>query len=1239
MSLPRLQLDLMVGLSPLQREVEKRKACYQECIVRRAYLKRFGWDSAWGQERKEQLDKIDFNSVCEARGYRVPPSRDIDLQGICDKLERYEQLIDSGFDPGMAARLYGDLSVRPVGFDGEKYEGLARLEIARRHPERRRQLFNWDPSSKEPKQRGPDGYWLALIQHSYDHLHLLWDTADFHANDFLRLIYLYGQTPDHIRFRRPAWRLVYELDRDPDFSAAAERKMIEALRAFKYWMDEEPKAEVCDALVQARKTADKEPKDDDAYKYEMTFWSENHQILFPAAEYLIGQWLPNAVFMPGRAFRDGGDDPQRGDYTGAERMARAKPRIMRWLNDRLRFGFSEWNAPGYYKEHLQALFNLADFCLDDEIRMRTHMVMDLLFFDLARFTHKGHFGATAGRAYFEHKNCGWEQGVCDLTEILFGTHDGIFVGFDPSPGMLASSRVYRVPEAIIAIGQDREAAFVDRSRVSINFDEAKAYGIGFEAEEDVLRWWSRAAWFTKDIIDATDRLAEKYKLKSTPPFSESLPKLGGVSTAVGGLKLLGYAALGPLAPLAIPVLGNPFKQKRAAADITSIINEGSALTRANLYTYRDRHVMLSSVQNFRAGQFNFQTHPCQATLSMGAMVWTTHPSAGSYISEGAKTGVNIAGGIGGGLLGGAVGSLPGLVGGAVFGAQLLSGEEEGEHKGEVKLIPAGHNGPNWWTGSVTLPRVVQKGNAAIIAYQPKDFQLALFGQRTHAWFPKSAFDRDADDEDLEGYAPPTRLGPLPTPMPVVDTSLKTAIPSLTPVAAANANVDTGAWIFGRVGDGYVALYSAQKPEWTTSGDWKDYEIVAEGKRNIFILQVGSKDQFGSYINFKRQVLSARIHVNGLHWGPADFQCSYDIPGGERLELHYDENQVRYAGRRFSDDNFPRFENPFIKCGRVLWGQYYYTLQHKGHSLTHDFRALKKDPNGQVYRYLNTRERDCALIETLQVRIVTSGRWGAGTDNDVYFDIGPLAWELDTPDYDDFERGDSDTYDLPLPEDIQLTTRDIVWLRLHKKGIFGVDGTGDGLGGAWRPERIALLVNGDILHQFEINQWLDADNPVWMQTLYPGTAEALFARSLRLLPNEPIGAFDEDVAFITTPLFKEKGISGWWKIPQLPIACVEGTVLRPPARSTDSLATIDLQVAKLEVGGQVFTFDAPGGIAHKRYLRVEYRYRMEPFPWQSGQYYVPRQGERVRICGEVKWDTDREGWYEIHPRGPDEVRPL
>src|SRR5712691_12567490 len=97
-----------------------------------------------------------------------------------------------------------------------------------------------------------------------------------------------------------------------------------------------------------------------------------------------------------------------------------------------------------------------------------------------------------------------------------------------------------------------------------------------------------------------------------------------------------------------------------------------------------------------------------------------------------------------------------------------------------------------------------------------------------------------------------------------------------------------------------------------------------------------------------------------------------------------------------------------------------------------------------------RNRTMSHINTLAVRVATSSDFDAGTDNDVYFDVGPLGWKLSSSD-NDFERGDDHPYDLDL-HGLDLDTDDLVWLRLQKKGIGGVLGTPDLPAGEWRPAR-------------------------------------------------------------------------------------------------------------------------------------------------------------------------------------------
>lgn len=281
------------------------------------------------------------------------------------------------------------------------------------------------------------------------------------------------------------------------------------------------------------------------------------------------------------------------------------------------------------------------------------------------------------------------------------------------------------------------------------------------------------------------------------------------------------------------------------------------------------------------------------------------------------------------------------------------------------------------------------------------------------------------------------------------------------------------------------------------------------------------------------------------------------------------------------------------------------------------------------------------IATLSVRITTRNTRGAGTDLAVYFDVGPWAWRLNNSRHNDFERGHTDTFELPVPDGFRVS--DILWLRLHKKGLIGVTGTRDGFTGAWHPTRIILLVNGVEYANGEITSPLNSEYWFWtkLTDVDPYGDPLNFGRSLRLSPNEELPWVARVTGFLTTPLFKRRGISGWLNCPEqkqkssngspcarVPeILCATGTVHREPAKSNDGLATIDLIVDELEFcstkicgfRAQLRQLEEP---RRMRYLRVEYRYR---------KHRVPQRSDLVRICGKPRWDTDREGWWEIHPR--------
>jgi hypothetical protein len=114
------------------------------------------------------------------------------------------------------------------------------------------------------------------------------------------------------------------------------------------------------------------------------------------------------------------------------------------------------------------------------------------------------------------------------------------------------------------------------------------------------------------------------------------------------------------------------------------------------------------------------------------------------------------------------------------------------------------------------------------------------------------------------------------------------------------------------------------------------------------------------------------------------------------------------------------------------------------------------------------------VTTMTVEIRTSSKAFAGTDDDVYLRIGPtLRFPLDKALYDDFERGDRDTYSIPIDAAVLagLEVGDISRVQIEKSP--------DGVAGGWRLRGVKLVVNGRTLYSRDhIERWLEDDHRTW-----------------------------------------------------------------------------------------------------------------------------------------------------------------
>lgn len=172
--------------------------------------------------------------------------------------------------------------------------------------------------------------------------------------------------------------------------------------------------------------------------------------------------------------------------------------------------------------------------------------------------------------------------------------------------------------------------------------------------------------------------------------------------------------------------------------------------------------------------------------------------------------------------------------------------------------------PNYWTGSGTLPRVAQIDNVLLAVYKISTRRGLYLTNRllfTHAWLPRDRFDEV---------------------------------------------IERNGWIFARRGDGYLGLRSQHPYRWQTAeGENRDRELIVDGLRNIWICELGRRDDDGSFEDFAHRIATALIA-----W--ADDAVVYESPSQGRLEWGW-HGALRRNGAAVELAPGARYENSFVQA--------------------------------------------------------------------------------------------------------------------------------------------------------------------------------------------------------------------------------------------------------------------------------------------------------------------------------------
>ena len=409
----------------------------------------------------------------------------------------------------------------------------------------------------------PDEY-LPAVRPAADWIRGRYDCSDFRAAKLLWLV-MTGPVPE---------------------DALAELR--DALLGMRYWL--------CDDRT------DNKPD-------SICYYSENHQLVFAADEYLAGTLWPEARFTS-----DG--------RSGAEHADSARERLLLWFGLRERYGFSEFYSANYLPIDLAGLALLLRFAPDAELREKARRTADMILTLYAETLFEGSFVNASGRAYPRNNmNCALNEPNSELViRAAFGVPEGLpdTDRFGPRLtawlfGALLRARdengrpYYEVPPETLALARDPSPRETVRT-FGLPLSRYREEGLTDGSTCALMMQLGSGALTNPEVIGQTLRLVREKRLWQ--------------NDFVGWLRFLE-------SPL-LRLLGLMPLASRAAR----YFQNGMALGEATVKTLRTPAWKLSCLQGYAAGSSGAQKTTFAATLPGGVTVFVNHPLCGPGMKKG-----------------------------------------------------------------------------------------------------------------------------------------------------------------------------------------------------------------------------------------------------------------------------------------------------------------------------------------------------------------------------------------------------------------------------------------------------------------------------------------------------------------------------------------------------------------------------------------------------------------------------
>ncbi|HNZ03910.1 MAG TPA: hypothetical protein PLY68_07420 [Myxococcota bacterium] len=213
---------------------------------------------------------------------------------------------------------------------------------------------------------------------------------------------------------------------------------------------------------------------------------------------------------------------------------------------------------------------------------------------------------------------------------------------------------------------------------------------------------------------------------------------------------------------------------------------------------------------------------------------------------------------------------------------------------DYQISAAQDYNPGYWGAQTLMWQATLDGDAVVVTSLPTTVELGgdsveVAGEWVGSWHPRATVYRNAAVIQYRADSIPDLLAGFFKP--------KNSHAFFRRAAFAETR-EIGNWVMGRLGNGYIALYSKAPTHWSTENE---YELATDVQDNTWLVQLGSTSEFGSFDDFADAVSASAVQFD------EEGRVEWDSPSVGIVTVGW-TGPFMVEGREVDLGPYKRFEN-------------------------------------------------------------------------------------------------------------------------------------------------------------------------------------------------------------------------------------------------------------------------------------------------------------------------------------------